>query len=519
MQSIQDTTGTTQGSWSLAELVAWLHELGDVRGHAVQVGRVLARRRIDWESVRAYVRLPREGYTRTLVARTPSFEVLVLTWSAKAVSPVHDHGAQACWMTPVLGVLEATTWRRVGGLHRPGPAKLEPEGPPRLLLPGAVEAAPPGIERLHAVGTAPGTGLAVSVHVYARPVTVSRVYDVVTGTLSNKRMRDDAVGPVGGAERYPKRSTPRRRSSPVRSAEPVPPHGQGRQPKRPGWLSRLFRRPRYLVPTAPRPDVQAKLGVSGVDHLYGNDVVALRDVSLDVHSGEFVCLLGPSGCGKTTLLYALAGHISPTGGQVTLDDVPITGPGPDRLLMFQEAALYPWMTVQQNITFMLQGRGMSRAERNERARSFLHWVQLDGFEHAMPHQLSGGMKMRVSLARALAVDAPVLLMDEPFASLDAQTREVMHRLLISVWRKTRKTVVFVTHDVTEALVLASRLVVMAPRPGRIVRDVELRLESERRPEDPALQALARQVRAMLREAEAESAPGSSREGRDGWLDS
>src|SRR5690606_12099290 len=245
---------------------------------------------------------------------------------------------------------------------------------------------------------------------------------------------------------------------------------------------------------------QAKLSVTDVEHSYANDVEALRGVSLDVHSGEFVCLLGPSGCGKSTLLYTLAGHISPTGGEVTLDGQPIRGPGPERLLMFQEAALFPWLTVQQNVTFVLDRR-LSGAQRRERARSHLRSVQLGGFENAMPHQLSGGMKMRASLARALAVDAPVLLMDEPFGSLDAQTRESMHRLLMSVWMRTHKTIVFVTHDVTEALVLASRLVVMAPRPGRILHDVGLRLGPGRRPEDPALQALARQVRGMLREAE------------------
>jgi NitT/TauT family transport system ATP-binding protein len=503
-----EITVAERPSWTLSELVWWLRDLGAIHERAGRVERQLRQLRVTWDSVRPYVRLKRQAYTRSLVHRDAEVEVLVLTWAGGSESPIHGHDGQACWMLPVLGALEATSWRCVTGGRRPGPARLELEGAPRLLLPGILEVSRPGSLAMHSVRPAPGIGLAVSVHVYARPVTHSLVFDVPHARCEERRLRDDAVGPVRPDERGRRQS---RALPPMGGAGPGAPPTMGSQSDLPGpeqrsWLGllgRLIKRRRRMVPTGAR-DEQAKIAVRGVEHSYDNKVEALRGVSLDIHSGEFVCLLGPSGCGKSTLLYALAGHIEPTGGLVTLDGGPITGPGPDRLLMFQEAALYPWMTVQQNITFVLRGRGLSAAERRERARAFLHWVQLAGFEDALPHQLSGGMKMRASLARALAVDAPVLLMDEPFGSLDAQTREAMHHLLQGVWNQTHKTIVFVTHDVTEALVLASRLVLMAPRPGRIVRDLELRLPAIRHPEDPSLQALARQVRRMLREAEEES---------------
>jgi NitT/TauT family transport system ATP-binding protein len=277
----------------------------------------------------------------------------------------------------------------------------------------------------------------------------------------------------------------------------------------------LFQRVRevkeLLVPARVSED-SAKIAVKRVEHRYANKVVALRDVNLNIRSGEFVCLLGPSGCGKSTLLYALAGHISPTGGQVRIDGKLITGPGPDRLLMFQEPALFPWLTVRQNIEFVLAARGLSKTERTERARRFIQYVQLGGFEDTLPHELSGGMKMRAALARALAVDSPVLLMDEPFGSLDAQTRLHMHELLQRVWMETHKTIVFVTHDVTEALMLANRVVVMAPRPGRILKDLEVRLPMPRGPDEVELLELVRRIRAMLRESESMGEPGPDARG-------
>ncbi len=249
-----------------------------------------------------------------------------------------------------------------------------------------------------------------------------------------------------------------------------------------------------------------KISVSRVGHRFSNEVIALRDVDIAVHPGEFVCLLGPSGCGKTTLLYALAGHLEPSGGRISIDGVQVKGPAPDRLLVFQEPALFPWLTVRQNLTFPLRARGLARAEAEARAREFVALVHLEGFEETLPHQLSGGMRMRVQLARALAVDPAVLLMDEPFAALDAQTRGHMQQLLQRIWMSDRKTVVFVTHDVREALVLGTRVVVMAARPGRVLEDLDVNLPRPRDPDEPALVELSRRIRDELRRAEEAGEP-------------
>ncbi|HVI73982.1 MAG TPA: ABC transporter ATP-binding protein [Anaeromyxobacteraceae bacterium] len=251
-----------------------------------------------------------------------------------------------------------------------------------------------------------------------------------------------------------------------------------------------------LVPSRAREGV-AKLAARRVGHRFRNDVVALQNVDIDVHSGEFVCLLGPSGCGKSTLLYALAGLVKPSGGHISLDGKDVTGPGPDRMLVFQEPALFPWLTVRQNLVFVLRGRRMSRADAEARAAAFIERVGLRGFERALPHELSGGMRMRVALARALAMDPSVLLMDEPFGALDAQTRASMHDLLQQIWVRDRKTVVFVTHNIREALVLGDRVVVMAGQPGRVLQDFEVRLPRPRDPDDEALVEMSRRIRAML----------------------
>lgn len=264
--------------------------------------------------------------------------------------------------------------------------------------------------------------------------------------------------------------------------------------------SRL-RKTRFLVPSQAK-EGQAKITITGVQHRYKNDVEALKNVTLDVHAGEFVCLLGPSGCGKSTLLYALAGHFAPSEGHITIDGERVVGPSPNRLLMFQEPGLFPWLTVKQNLTFALKAKGLSRGDANLRAMDYLNQVQLDGFENAMPHELSGGMRMRVSLARALAMDPAVLLMDEPFAPLDAQTRGNMHQLLQRIWVRSRKTVVFVTHNVREALVLGDRVVVMAGRPGRVLYDLEVRLPRPRDPDDDRIVQHSREIREALRRAEA-----------------
>jgi NitT/TauT family transport system ATP-binding protein len=254
-----------------------------------------------------------------------------------------------------------------------------------------------------------------------------------------------------------------------------------------------------LVPRRARAGLP-KIDVRDVGHRF-QKLVALHDVNIEVHAGEFVCLLGPSGCGKTTLLYALAGHLSPSGGRISIDGIEVKGPSPDRLLVFQEPALFPWLTVRQNIVFALRARGLSRSAAAARAAEYIPLVHLDGFEDTLPHQLSGGMRMRVQLARALAVSPAVLLMDEPFASLDAQTRSHMHQLLQRIWLRDRKTVVFVTHDVREALVLGDRVVVMAARPGRVLRDLDVRLPRPRDPDDESLVELSRRIRTELRLAE------------------
>jgi NitT/TauT family transport system ATP-binding protein len=276
------------------------------------------------------------------------------------------------------------------------------------------------------------------------------------------------------------------------------------------------RRPalRGLVPRRARAG-PPKIDVSRVGHQFPNKVVALADVNISVHAGEFVCLLGPSGCGKTTLLYALAGHLDPSGGHISIDGIQVKGPGPDRLLVFQEPALFPWLTVRQNLVFALRARGFSRADAEARAREHIALVHLDGFEDTLPHQLSGGMRMRVQLARALALEPAVLLMDEPFAALDAQTRGHMHQLLQRIWVRDRKTVVFVTHDVREALVLGDRVVVMAARPGRVLQDLDVHLPRPRDPDDPELVELSRRIRQELRRAEeAGAAHEEKRRGED-----
>lgn len=268
-----------------------------------------------------------------------------------------------------------------------------------------------------------------------------------------------------------------------------------------------------LVPRAARVG-PPKIDVQAVGHRFRNEVIALYDVNIEVHAGEFVCLLGPSGCGKTTLLYALAGHLEPSGGRISIDGVQVKGPGPDRLLVFQEPALFPWLTVRGNIVFPLRARGLSRDAARARAEEFIERVQLQGFEDARPHELSGGMRMRVQLARALAVDPAVLLMDEPFASLDAQTRGAMHQLLQRIWTRDKKTVVFVTHDVREALVLGDRVVVMAARPGRVLQDLDVRIPRPRDPDDAVLVELSRRIRHELHRAE-DTATASDETGGEG----
>jgi NitT/TauT family transport system ATP-binding protein len=198
--------------------------------------------------------------------------------------------------------------------------------------------------------------------------------------------------------------------------------------------------------------------------------VALEDFTLAVAPGELVTVVGPSGCGKSTLLDLVTGLSAPSSGRILLDGRPITGPGLDRGIVFQQYALLPWRSAQGNVELGLEGRGLRRTERQRIAREHLALVGLAGFEQRYPHELSGGMKQRVAIARSLAFDPEVLLMDEPFAALDAQTREQLQDELLRIWRATGKTIVFITHGIEEAVYLGQRIVVLTPRPGR-VRDV------------------------------------------------
>jgi NitT/TauT family transport system ATP-binding protein len=200
---------------------------------------------------------------------------------------------------------------------------------------------------------------------------------------------------------------------------------------------------------------------------------ALDDITLDVRTGEFLVLVGPSGCGKSTLLDLLGGLTTPTSGRILLDGRPIAGPGRDRGIVFQQYALFPWRTAAENVEFGLEIAGFKARQRLEIARHFLDLVGLSGFANRYPHELSGGMKQRVALARSLAYDPEVLLMDEPFAALDAQTRETLQGELLRIWRATGKTIVFITHGIDEAVVLGERVAVMTSRPGRIKQVIDL----------------------------------------------
>jgi len=211
----------------------------------------------------------------------------------------------------------------------------------------------------------------------------------------------------------------------------------------------------------------------------GNKVVALKDVNLDINENEFAVILGPSGCGKSTLLYLLAGFEKPTSGKIILNEKIIKKPGPDRGFVFQDFALYPWKTVLKNITFGLELKGVSKKEAEKESMKYIKMVGLEGFEHAYPHTLSGGMKQRVGIARALVYRPEVLLMDEPFGALDAQTRKQMQIELEKIWEQTQKTVVFVTHSVIEAVYLADKVFVMTARPGKVKGVVEVNLPRPR----------------------------------------
>ncbi len=207
--------------------------------------------------------------------------------------------------------------------------------------------------------------------------------------------------------------------------------------------------------------------------LGGGEFVALDNVSLDIADSEFVTVVGPSGCGKTTLMNILGGLELPTSGQGLVDGKPVTGPGPERGVIFQQYALFPWLTVRKNVEFGLETAGMSKAERHAIAEKYIAMVGLEQFADALPKMLSGGMRQRCAIARAYAVNPSILLMDEPFGALDALTRVRLQEQLLETWSQDRRTVMFITHDVDEAVFLANRVIVMAARPGRIFRIIDV----------------------------------------------
>jgi NitT/TauT family transport system ATP-binding protein len=223
--------------------------------------------------------------------------------------------------------------------------------------------------------------------------------------------------------------------------------------------------------------------VRGVSKFYGTDIEALRDIDLDLPRGKLTSLLGPSGCGKTTLLKIIAGLIEPSAGTVSVDGKTVAGPGPERAFVFQDFALMPWATVLRNVAFGLELRGAARAEREKIARRYIAEVGLTGFEGKYPHELSGGMRQRVGLARALAVDAAVLLLDEPFSAVDEQNRRKFQEDLIRLRAAERKTFIFVTHSIEEAVYLSDRIVLLSPRPGRISRIVEPDIDRSGNPDE------------------------------------
>lgn len=245
----------------------------------------------------------------------------------------------------------------------------------------------------------------------------------------------------------------------------------------------------------------ALLEIRGVSKQFvadGKEMLALQDIDLDIEENEFVCFIGPSGCGKTTLLRIIAGLEEATSGSVYLDGIPISGPGPERGMVFQEYSLFPWRTVIDNVVFGLELKGVPQAGRLAQGRQYLKMVELERFEDRYPHELSGGMKQRVAIARALVNHPKALLMDEPFGALDAQTRNIMQSELLRIWHEEKETVVFVTHSVDEAIYLADRIVIMSARPGRIKDIIPIDLTRPRNRTSPDVNIIRDRILSDLR---------------------
>lgn len=244
-----------------------------------------------------------------------------------------------------------------------------------------------------------------------------------------------------------------------------------------------------------------RVKIRGLSQDYSNakrKLEALRDINLDILDGEIVCIVGPSGCGKSTLLNLIAGFERPTWGELLVHGRSVGSPGPDRVVVFQDLGLFPWLTARGNVEFGLKVRGVLKQDRREVAERFMRMVHLEKFMDSFVHELSGGMRQRVALARALALNPDILLMDEPFTALDAQTRDYLHLELQEIWESTRKTILFVTHNVREAATLGHRVIVMTAHPGRIKKEFKVDLPRPRHIEDPGLIEVARSVMEELR---------------------
>ena len=278
------------------------------------------------------------------------------------------------------------------------------------------------------------------------------------------------------------------------SAHKLPLHAAGRKPP----VSAVSARARQRDHSGP-----PKVGLKGISLSYqtndGKRLLALDNINLRVSPGEFLCIVGPSGCGKSTLLHLIAGLHAATAGEVTIDGHAVQGTGTDRIMIFQELGLFPWLTVAENVEFGLKMKSVPAGEREERIQHYLRLVHLAQFKNSYTHQLSGGMRQRVALARALAAEPDVLLMDEPFAALDAQTRDLLHDELERIWAETGRTIIFVTHNVREAVRLGDRVALLSFRPGRVKREFEIDLSRPRHLEDVSVAKTAREILEELRE--------------------
>ncbi len=258
------------------------------------------------------------------------------------------------------------------------------------------------------------------------------------------------------------------------------------------------------IPVRPAAEVVVpKVSLDAISLSYkttsGERLLALDNISLSVRPGEFLCVVGPSGCGKSTLLHLIAGLQPQTSGKVLVDGRAVDGPGTDRLMIFQELGLFPWLTVGQNVAFGMKMKNIGKAEREEKTQYYLRLVHLLKFRDSYTHQLSGGMRQRVALARALATEPDVLLMDEPFAALDAQTRDLLHDELERIWAETGRTIIFVTHNVREAVRLGDRVALMTFRPGRVKQEFQINLPRPRHIEEADVARTAKEILSCLRE--------------------